>query len=102
MWEEILGGIERRLNFWKLTSLTLKGKVFILNVLMVSKLWHILYVSSMPLWTEKRLKFFFLDLLWEGKPPRIEYNTFNRSSGEGGTRANGCGAKKEQFKSENY
>lgn len=72
MWEEYLGGIERRMNFWKLRTLTLKGKVLILNVLIVSKLWYVLCVSSMPLWEEKS----FLDFLWEGKPARIAYNTF--------------------------
>nr|BAC82613.1 pol-like protein [Danio rerio] len=84
MWEEILGGIERRLRFWKLMSLTLKGRVLILSVLMVSKLWNILYVSSMPLWMEKRLKQCFLDFLWEGKPPRIAYATLIGEVGKGG------------------
>ncbi len=58
MWEEALGGIERRLTFWKLRTLTLKGKVLVLNVLMISKLWYILYVSSMPLWVEKNIFFY--------------------------------------------
>uniref|UniRef100_A0A672R4V8 Reverse transcriptase domain-containing protein n=1 Tax=Sinocyclocheilus grahami TaxID=75366 RepID=A0A672R4V8_SINGR len=84
MWEELLGGIERRLNFWKLRTLTLKGKVLVLNVLMVSKLWYILYGSSMPMWAEKRLKKCFLDFLWKGKPARIAYNTLIGAEGEGG------------------
>lgn len=49
MWEEIAGGIERRLNIWKLRTLSLKGKVLILNGLMVSKLWYVLYVTAMPM-----------------------------------------------------
>ncbi len=84
MWEEALGGIERRLTFWKLRTLTLKGKVLVLNVLMISKLWYMLYVSSMPLWVEKRLKKSFLDFLWEGKPPRIAYKTLIGALGKGG------------------
>ncbi len=84
MWEEALGGIERRLTFWKLRTLTLKGKVLVLNVLMISKLWYILCVSSMPLWVEKRLKKCFLDFLWGGKPPRIAYNTLIGAVGKGG------------------
>lgn len=70
-----MGSIERRMNFWKLRTLNLKGKVLILNVLMSSKLWYFLYVTSMPVWVEKRLKRCFLDFLWEGKPARIAYNT---------------------------
>lgn len=67
MWEELISGIERRLNFWKLRTLNLKGKVLILNVLMVSKLWYVLHVYDMPVWTVQRLKRCFLDFLWEGK-----------------------------------
>lgn len=84
MWEGILGDIERKLNFWKLRTLCLKGKVLILNVLMMSKLWYVLYVSSMPLWSEKRLKRCFLDFLWEGKPSRIAYDTLIGAVEKGG------------------
>ena len=84
MWEEIVGGIERRLNFWKLRTLSLKGKVLILNVLMVSKLWYVLYVTAMPVWVEKRLKKCFLDFLWNGKPSRIAYSTLIGEVGKGG------------------
>jgi len=84
MWEQLVTEIERRLNFWKLRNLNLKGKVLILNVLMVSKLWYVLYVSEMPLWTEKRLKKCFLDFLWEGKPARIAFNTILGAADKGG------------------
>lgn len=84
MWEQIVTDIERRLLFWKLRTLNLKGKVLILNVLMVSKLWYVLYISEMPLWTEQRLKKCFLDFLWEGKPARIAHNTILGAVEKGG------------------
>lgn len=84
MWEEIVGSIERRLNFWKLRALNLKGKVLILNVLMTSKLWYFLYMTSMPVWVERGLKRCFLDFLWVGKPARIAYNTLIGMEGKGG------------------
>lgn len=84
MWEEVLGGIEKRLKFWKNRTLTLKGKVLVLNVLMVSKLWYILYVSAMPMWAEKRLKKCFLDFLWEGKPAKIAHATLIGEVDKGG------------------
>ncbi len=79
----------------------LEGKVLILNVLMVSKIWYVLYVSEMPLWTEKRLKKCFLDFLWEGKPARIAYNTILGAGREGGLRFNGRGTEKKWFESKN-
>lgn len=84
MWEQLVTDIGRRLNLWRLRTLTLKGKVLVLNVLMVSKLWYVLYVSDMPLWTEQRLKKCFLDFLWEGKPARIAYNTLLGAVERGG------------------
>lgn len=99
MWEEALGGIERRLTFWKLRTLTLKGKVLVLNVLMVSKLWYILYVSSMPLWVEKRLKKMFFRFFMGREAIKNSIQDFNRSIGEGRTGVNGCGTKKERFES---
>lgn len=84
MWENMVTEIERRLNFWKLRNLNLKGKVLIVNVLMVSKIWYFLYVSELPLWTEKRLKKCFLDFLWGSKPARIAYNTIIGAKDKGG------------------
>ncbi len=76
--------IPQRLHFWKLRNLNLKGEVLILNVLMVSKLWYVLYVSEIPLWAEQRLKKCFLDFLWEGKPARIAHNTILGAVEKGG------------------
>ncbi len=84
MWEEIVGGIERRSQIWKLRTLSLKGKVLILNVLMVSNLWYVSYVTAIPMWVKKRLKHFIFIFLWNGKPPRIAYNTLIGEAGKGG------------------
>ncbi len=79
----------------------MKGKVLILNVLMVSKLWYVLYVSEMPLWTEKRLKKCFLDFLWEGKPARIAYNTILGTVEKGGLGLMDVEQRKNGFESKN-
>lgn len=54
VWEEVLKGMERRLNFWKLRGLFLKGKVLVLNSLFLSKMWYVLGSVSMPLWCIKK------------------------------------------------
>ncbi len=36
-WEGVLNGIGKRLRFWQARDLTLKGKVLIINSLMLSK-----------------------------------------------------------------
>lgn len=84
MWEELVEGMERRLIFWKNRFLNLKGKILVVNVLMLSKMWYVLYVNSMPLWVRQRLKTCILEFLWEKKPPRIAYNTLIGLAEEGG------------------
>lgn len=84
MWEEIIGAMERRLVFWRYRNLNLKGKILIVNVLLLSKIWYIMSVSSMPFWTAQRIKRCILDFLWEKKPARIAYNTLIGPVEEGG------------------
>ncbi len=49
-WEGVLKGIERR-------NLTLKGKVLVINALMLSKIWYVLSVTSLPYDYVKRILF---------------------------------------------
>ncbi len=34
-WEEVLKGMQKRLNFWKLRNLFLKGKVLVINLVFI-------------------------------------------------------------------
>ncbi len=42
MWEDVVGEMERILNYWKLRELTLRGKVLVINALMMTKMWYVL------------------------------------------------------------
>lgn len=74
-WEGVLKGIERRLRFWKLRNLTLKGKVLVINALMLSKIWYVLSVTSLPSEYFKRIKESVLYFLWGKGRVKIAYNT---------------------------
>lgn len=56
MWEETLGGLERRLIFWRNRFLSLKGKILTVNMLKLSNMWYKLHVMSLPNWVFKRIK----------------------------------------------
>lgn len=84
MWEEILGGMERRLTFWKQRNLNLKGKVLIANTSLLSKMWYALSVMPIQIWVEKRLKKCILNFLWDCKPSRIAYDMLIGPIEEGG------------------
>lgn len=84
MWDEIIGGMERRLEWWKQRRVNLKGKVLIVNTLMLSKMWYVLGVTPMDHWHEQRIKQCLLSFIWEGKPPRIGYNVLIGATDDGG------------------
>ncbi|MGL5244158.1 MAG: RNA-directed DNA polymerase, partial [Sarcina sp.] len=84
MWEEVIGAMKNKLNFWERRILNLKGKILIVNVLMLTKMWYILSVVPMPNWFEKRVKEYVMDFIWEKKTPRIAYNTLIGRPEEGG------------------
>lgn len=84
VWEEVLKGMEKRLNFWKLRNLFLKGKVLVINSLFLSKMWYVLSSVSLPMWIYKKIKSIVLNFLWEGKTPKIAYGTLIGKVEEGG------------------
>ncbi len=71
VWEEVFKGMQKRLNFWKLRNLFLKGKVLVINSLFLSKIWYVLGSVSLPLWVYKKIKSIVLNFLWEGKPSKL-------------------------------
>lgn len=84
IWDEIVGGMERKLTFWKQRVLNLRGKILVVNALMLSKIWYALEVTSLPIWVYKRLKKSILNFIWEGKPAKIAYDTMIGPVEEGG------------------
>ncbi len=98
MWEDVVGEMERILNYWKLRELTLRGKVLVINALMMTKMWYVLGVISMPMGIMKRLKKDVLDFLWNSKPARIAYNTLIGAVEEGGLGLQDPELKKKSFR----
>lgn len=84
MWDEIIGRMERRLEWWKQRKLNLMGKILIVNTLMLSKMWYVLGVIPMERWHVQRIKQCVLNFIWEGKPPRIAYNVLIGETEKGG------------------
>lgn len=98
MFEKLLGEMERRLIFWRGRFLSLKGKILVVNALMLSKMWYILMVSAMPRWVEVRIKRCVLDFIWEKKPPRVAYNTLIGQADKGGMGLSDVELKKKSMR----
>jgi hypothetical protein len=84
MFEIMVGEMEKRLIFWRGRTLNLKGKILVVNALMLSKMWYILTVSAIPRWVEMRVKRCVTEFVWEKKPPRVAYNTLIGQTDKGG------------------
>ncbi len=96
------GGFQRnakRLNFWKLRNLFLKGKVLVINSLFLSKMWYVLG-CELPLWVYKKIKSIVLNFLWEGKPSKL-LMTLNRKGGGRRVRTIRSIHKNEKYKNQN-
>lgn len=83
-WEGVLNGIEKRLRFWQARNSTLKGKVLILNTLMLSKVWYVLGVTPLTQGCYKNMKDVVLNFLWGNGRAKIAYYTLIGNSNEGG------------------
>ena len=84
-WSTLIGKITTTLEHHSRRSLSLKGKVLILNTLALSKLWHIATVIPLPPWFEKRLNALLFTFLWgvHGYNP-IKRNTIFQTRAKGG------------------
>lgn len=82
-WEGVLNGIGKRLRFWQARDLTLRGKVLIINSLMLSKVWYVLGVTPLSHVYYKRMKELVLKFLWGNGRAKIAYNTLLGNIKEG-------------------
>lgn len=98
MWDDVIGRMESVLNFWKMRELTLRGKVLVLNALMLPKMWYVLGVTPMPRWISKRIKAVVLKFLWDSKPSKIAYETIIGDVKDGGLGLQDPELKKKSFR----
>jgi hypothetical protein len=79
-----LDKIQSIIDNWKHRSLSLKGKVTIINSLLISQMLYIASVLYIPQWAIRKFNKLIIDFLWDGKPPKIKYPTIIAEVGDGG------------------
>ena len=97
-WREVLGKIQNVLNLWKSRGLTLKGKVIVVNVLILSKINHILGTCELPQWALNSLKAAISSFLWRGKGNLIAHRVLISNKREGGLGLIDISAKKDALR----
>ena len=82
--EGIMNGIRKTLGFWKLRGLKLKGKVTVVNALVMSKLVYAMNVLDVPDRVLKEVERMVSEFVWGGKGVRIAREVMENEYEDGG------------------
>ena len=83
-WTGVINKIKHTLNAWKQRKLKLKGKVIVVNSLLLSKCVYVLGALDLPVWVLSELNQLTSNFLWDGKGVRISHKTLIAGYSEGG------------------
>ena len=76
--------IDVLLKMWTLRNLTLKGKIQIINTLVIPQLLYIGTVMHMPKTYLEEIKKWITNIIWNGKPSKVKYSTLINTIEDGG------------------
>jgi hypothetical protein len=76
--------IENIIKIWACRHLTLKGKVTIVNSLLLSQMLYIASVIHIPDWAIQKYHKLITNFLWDKKPAKIKYETLIAPIPQGG------------------
>ena len=83
-WNEIVSKIKNTLNLWKLRGLLLRGRIAVVNALVVSKVNHALSTCALPLWASNEINTTIDSFVWRGKASSIAHKTLMGGKKQGG------------------
>ena len=72
------------MNIWSIRTLSLKGKVTILNSLTISQMTFLFAVLFVPEYILQKLDKLIFSFLWDGKTTKDKRETMNNNINEGG------------------
>ena len=84
-WTKVLRKLKKSLSLYRFRSLSLRGKVLLLNSVALSKIWFLSTVIAIPNWALRTLESHLFKFLWDDKGVEpIQRNTLYRPLHEGG------------------
>ena len=97
-WTGVLNKMKQTLNFWKQRGLRLKGKVIVINALILSKVVYVMGALDIPEWVLKEINRVVSDFLWRGKGVRISHQTLMAGYKKGGLKLVDIETKKKAIR----
>jgi hypothetical protein len=95
---ERLKKIENLLQLWCLRKMTLKGKIIIVNTLIITQLLYLCTVLELPVWVVEHYNKLVLDFIWNSKPPKVKYSCMINQIDEGGLKLQDLETKSKAIK----
>lgn len=97
-YEGIVNNIRKTLGFWKQRGLGLKGKVVVVNTLVMSKLVYVMNVLDVPERVMKEVEREVSEFLWDGKGVRIAREVMENEYEDGGLKLINLEKKKKALR----
>lgn len=85
-WSGVLNKIKQVLQFWRLRELRLRGKVVVVNSLLLTKCNYVMGVIDLPDWVLNGIKETVNTFVWGGKGMKISAKPLIADYNEGGLR----------------
>lgn len=97
-WTGVLNKVKQILQFWKLRELMLRGKVMVVNSLLLSKCNYIMGVVDLPQWVINEMTEITNNFMWGGKSAKIARKTLIANYKEGGLKLIDLEVKKKAIR----
>ena len=83
-WLPRISKLESNINLWKCRSLSLVGKVLVIDILGASKFWFLAKVLPTPEWVISRVKKLVFPFLWGSKIEAVSRKSLSVATHKGG------------------
>ena len=81
---EQLAKIKNKGAFWKPRKLSLIGRVYVVNIFILSRLWYPTEIFSIPIHILKELEKYMIDFVWAEKKHEVDKNILYANLEHGG------------------
>jgi hypothetical protein len=92
-YKERMDKVKNLVDTWCLRKLSLKGKIIVVNTLLISQLIYAATVLQPPKWVITQFKDIVVEFIWNKKPAKVKYNCIINDIAEGGLKLQDIDAK---------